>query len=130
MDECRLANTSRTDHEHDGAWSVGQHLFSWRTNGIKNGVESFQESWMRNYAALLKIFLAYLWWLQQQGSVKKFRLLHLLLFLIQGSTITTKDVNVSIIFGVSHHGGSGGWNGSKFFPICPATSNSITLNCG
>src|SRR5205814_10284073 len=38
---------------------------------------------MRNYAALLKIFLAYLWWLQQQGSVKKFRLLHL--FLIQGS---------------------------------------------
>ena len=41
-----------------------------------------------------------------------------------------KDVNVSIIFGVSHHGGSGGWNGSKFFPICPATSNSITLNCG
>jgi hypothetical protein len=52
------------------------------------------------------------------------------LFSISGSTITRKTTAVDIIFGVSHHGGSGGWNGSKFFPVCPASSRSITLDCG
>src|SRR6266851_3947646 len=33
MDECGLADTSWADHEHDGAWSAGQHLFPWRTAG-------------------------------------------------------------------------------------------------
>src|SRR5438874_13754558 len=42
MDECGFADTSRTDDEHDGARSAGQHLFLWRTNGF----ERFQESWM------------------------------------------------------------------------------------
>ena len=31
------------------------------------------------------------------------------------------------IFGAQR---TGGWNGSKFFPICPSTCGSITLNCG
>src|SRR5712691_13247075 len=85
MDECGLADTSWADHEHDGAWSAGQHLFPRRTYGVENGVERFQESWMRNYATLLKILLAYCWRLQQQGSVKNLRLLRLLFFLIWGS---------------------------------------------
>src|SRR6266446_1542002 len=85
MDECGLANTSWPDHEHHGTRSASQHLFPWRTNGVENGVEGFQESWMLNEAPLLKILLAYFWWLQQQGSVKKLRLLHLMFFLIWGS---------------------------------------------
>src|SRR5712691_5691913 len=85
LHECGLADTSWADHEHDGAWSAGQHLFPRRTYGVENGVERFQEAWMRNYATQLKILLAYCWRLQQQGSVKKLRLLRLLFFLIWGS---------------------------------------------
>ena len=50
------------------------------------------------------------------------------LFTVSGSTVTTDVDGVTIIFGVSHHGGSG-WNKSKFFPICPDFGGSITLDC-
>jgi hypothetical protein len=51
------------------------------------------------------------------------------LFLVQGTAVITQDAGVCIIFGVSHHGGSGGWNGSHFFPVCPGSCGSVTLSC-
>jgi len=53
------------------------------------------------------------------------------LFTVQGSTIV-EDVpgTATIVFAVSHHGGTGGWQGSKFFPVCPApTDTSVTVDC-
>src|SRR6266704_265236 len=114
MDECGLADTSWADHEHDGAWSAGQHPFSRRTYGVENGVERFQESWMLNEATLLKILLAYLWWLQQQRSVKELRFLTLEFFLIRGS-FRLFLVHVRILLNTSNLSGffSGGANSTE-----------------
>jgi hypothetical protein len=53
------------------------------------------------------------------------------LFTVQGSTIVEDSPGTAtIVFAVSHHGGSGGWQGSKFFPVCPAPSDtSVTVDC-
>ncbi len=52
------------------------------------------------------------------------------LFTVQGSTIVRDTSLVTLLFAVSHHGGSGGWQGSKFFPACPgAGATSVTVNC-
>jgi hypothetical protein len=53
------------------------------------------------------------------------------LFTVQGSTIVEDSPGTAtILFAVSHHGGSGGWQGSKFFPVCPAPSDtSVTVDC-
>jgi hypothetical protein len=52
------------------------------------------------------------------------------LFTVQGSTIVRDSSQITLLFAVSHHGGSGGWQGSKFFPVCPSTSAaSVTVDC-
>ncbi len=50
------------------------------------------------------------------------------LLTINGSTISANSAGVSILFAVSHHGPSSGWQGSKFYPVC-GPSTSVTLNC-
>ncbi len=52
-------------------------------------------------------------------------------FTIQGSTIVEKQPAVAtIVFSTSHHGGSGGYQGNKFFPVCPTpASESVTVDC-
>ncbi|MET0728075.1 MAG: twin-arginine translocation signal domain-containing protein [Acidimicrobiales bacterium] len=55
------------------------------------------------------------------------------LFTINGSTVSTNNAGVSIVFAVSHHGPAAGWQGSKFYPVCVNNGNggsSVTLNCG
>jgi hypothetical protein len=53
------------------------------------------------------------------------------LFTIQNCVVTVKNSSTTqILFAVSHHGPASGWNGSKFYPICPPSSSTVTLNCG
>jgi hypothetical protein len=52
--------------------------FSRSTNGFEYGFERFQEPWMLNEAALLKILLSSAWPLQEQRPIKKLWLLDLL----------------------------------------------------
>src|SRR5207244_3981916 len=53
------------------------------------------------------------------------------LFTITNCVVTVKNAaTTQIIFAVSHHGPASGWNGSKFYPICPASPTTVTLNCG
>jgi hypothetical protein len=53
------------------------------------------------------------------------------LFTVSGSTITRDNAGVTILFAVSHHGPpGGGYLGSKFYPACPASPSSVTVNCG
>ena len=51
------------------------------------------------------------------------------LFSVSGSTYTTKVSGITILFGVSHHGPSSGYQGTKFYPVCGNGAQSMTLNC-
>src|SRR5260370_28295499 len=109
MDECGLANTSWTNHEHHRAWPTGQDLFSGSTNRFENGIKRFYESRMFNEAMLLKVLLSHFWGLQEECSIKKWRLLnsqhllmlcqHLRLLVHEGILLNTSSF--SCFFGCS-----------------------------
>jgi hypothetical protein len=58
MDECGLPNSARANHEHYRAGPSYLCSNAWSTNGFQDSIKRFQESWMLDEAAVLKVLKA------------------------------------------------------------------------
>ena len=105
---CAFENSTSDDSDMGSAFPCGGHEY---TGGKNHGKQIWQDGAAVSAAV--------------PGSLTCSDL-----FTVSDNVVTTNSVAVNIIFGVSHHGSTGGWNDSHFFPICPDYSGTITLDCG